>query len=260
MTAMVRLSVNVNKVALLRNSRGGNMPNVLEAARSCLDAGCHGITVHPRPDARHITYQDVRELDAMLRAEYKTEFNIEGYPTPDFLNLVCEVKPAQATLVPDPPDAITSDHGWNFRARREFLIAVSMALHESGIRVSMFADADPTTIALAKECGADRIELYTGPYAHAFGTPEFEVVLGQHRESARAAESAGLGINAGHDLNTKNLPAYVETVHGLLEVSIGHALFCDAIYDGLKKTVGNYLKAIAAPPIHKPKAPSTRKR
>jgi pyridoxine 5-phosphate synthase len=260
MTAMVRLSVNVNKVALLRNSRGGDMPSVLQAARTCLDAGCHGITVHPRPDARHITYKDVRELDAMLRAEYKTEFNIEGYPTPDFLNLVCEVKPAQATLVPDPPDAITSDHGWNFRARREFLIAVSMALHESGIRVSMFADADPTTIALAKECGADRVELYTGPYAHAFGTPEFETVLAQHRDSARVAASAGLGINAGHDLNTKNLPAYVEAVHGLLEVSIGHALFCDAIYDGLKKTVGNYLKAIAAPPANKPKTTATRKR
>ena len=257
---MVRLSVNVNKVALLRNSRGGNLPDVLHAARTCLDAGCHGITVHPRPDARHITYKDVRELDAMLRAEYQTEFNIEGYPTPDFLNLVCEVKPAQATLVPDPPDALTSDHGWNFRARREFLLAVSMALHESGIRVSMFADADPATVALAKECGADRVELYTGPYAHAFGTPEFEAVLGQHRESAHAAKSAGLGVNAGHDLNTKNLPAYVEAVPGLLEVSIGHALFCDAIYDGLKKTVGNYLKAIGATVAGKAKANSTRKK
>ena len=246
MAAMVRLSVNVNKVALIRNSRGGDMPSVLHAARTCLDAGCHGITVHPRPDARHITYKDVRELDAMLRAEYKTEFNIEGYPTRDFINLVCEVKPAQVTLVPDAPDAVTSDHGWDFRARRDFLLAISTPLHDAGIRVSMFADADPSTVALAKRCGADRIELYTGPYAHAFGTPEFESVLTEHRVSARAAGEAGLGINAGHDLNSKNLPAYVEAVPGLLEVSIGHALFCDAIYDGLKKTVGNYLKAIGA--------------
>ena len=188
--AMVRLSVNVNKIALLRNSRGGDMPNVLQAARTCLDAGCHGITVHPRPDARHITYKDVRELDAMLRAEYRTEFNIEGYPTDEFLNLVCEVKPAQATLVPDPPDALTSDQGWDFLAHHKFLHAVAHRLHDSGIRVSLFADADPSTIPGAAECHADRVELYTGPYAHAFGTPDFERVLGQHRESARVAKSA----------------------------------------------------------------------
>ncbi|HLI79440.1 MAG TPA: pyridoxine 5'-phosphate synthase [Candidatus Binataceae bacterium] len=260
MTAMVRLSVNVNKVALLRNSRGGDMPSVLQAARTSLDAGCHGITVHPRPDARHITYKDVRELDAMLRAEYKTEFNIEGYPTPEFLNLVCEVKPTQVTLVPDPPDALTSDHGWDFSARREFLIAVTTPLHDDGIRVSMFADADPSMIAMAKECGADRVELYTGPYAHAFGTSDFERVLAQHVESAQAAESAGLGINAGHDLNTENLPAYVKNVRGLQEVSIGHALFCDAIYLGLKKTVGLYLKAIAPAPEAKAKSATRRKR
>lgn len=257
MTAMVHLSVNVNKIALLRNSRGGDIPNVLTAARTSLDAGCHGITVHPRPDARHITYRDVRELDAMLRAEYKTEFNIEGYPTPELLNLVCEVKPTQVTLVPDPPDALTSDRGWDFRARREFLLAVTTPLHEDGIRVSLFADAEPDAIALAKECGADRVELYTGPYAHAFGTTDFERVLAQHVESARAAEGAGLGINAGHDLNTENLPAYVKNVRGLQEVSIGHALFCDAIYLGLKKTVGLYLKAISAPEA---KAKSAAKR
>jgi len=248
MAAMIRLSVNVNKVALLRNSRGGNLPDVLQAARTCLGAGCHGITVHPRPDARHITYKDVRDLDAMLRAEYRTEFNIEGYPTAECLNLVCEVKPTQATLVPDPPDALTSDHGWDFRERRKFLRGVAHRLHDNGIRVSLFADADPAMIPLARECGADRIELYTGPYAHAFGTPRFERVLGQHRESARVAKSVGLGINAGHDLNTKNLPAYVKSVRGLLEVSIGHALFCDAIYLGLKRTVGLYLKAIGSPP------------
>jgi pyridoxine 5-phosphate synthase len=257
---MVRLSVNVNKIALLRNSRGSDMPSVLRAARTCLDAGCHGITVHPRPDARHITYSDVHELDAMLRAEYRTEFNIEGYPTDDFLNLVCEVKPAQATLVPDPPDALTSDQGWDFLAHHKFLHEVAHRLHDSGIRVSLFADADPATIPGAAECHADRIELYTGPYAHAFGTPDGARVLAQHRESARTAKSLGLGINAGHDLNTTNLPAYVEGVRGLLEVSIGHALFCDAIYLGLKRTVGLYLKAISATPTVKRKAdPATRR-
>jgi pyridoxine 5-phosphate synthase len=248
MPAMVRLSVNVNKIALLRNSRGGDMPNVLHAARTCLDAGCHGITVHPRPDARHITYKDVRELDAMLRAEYKTEFNIEGYPSEDFLNLVCEVKPAQATLVPDPPDVLTSDQGWDFLAQHKFLHQVAHRLHDNGMRVSLFADADPSTVDGAAQCHADRIELYTGPYAHAFGTPDFERVLAENRECARLAKSAGLGINAGHDLNTKNLPAYVKSVRGLQEVSIGHALFCDAIYLGLKRTVGLYLKAIGSPP------------
>jgi pyridoxine 5-phosphate synthase len=257
---MIRLSVNVNKIALLRNSRGGNLPNVLQAARTCLDAGCHGITVHPRPDARHITYQDVRDLDAMLLAEYRTEFNIEGYPTPEFLDLVCEVKPAQATLVPDPPDTLTSDHGWDFGEHQKFLRGVTQRLHDNGIRVSLFTEADPSTIPGAKDCGADRVELYTGPYAHAFGTPGFERVLREHRESARVAKSVGLGINAGHDLNTKNLPDYVKSVRGLLEVSIGHALFCDAIYLGLKRTVGLYLKAIGSPPGIKGKPANKRGR
>ncbi len=257
---MVRLSVNVNKIALLRNSRGGDMPSVLQAARTCLNAGCHGITVHPRPDARHITYNDVRELDAMLRAEYHTEFNIEGYPTADFLDLVCEVKPTQATLVPDPPDALTSDQGWDFLAHHKFLHEVAHRLHDRGIRVSLFADADPSTVSGAAECHADRVELYTGPYAHAFGTPDFERVLGEHRASARVAKSLGLGVNAGHDLNTKNLPGYVKSVRGLLEVSIGHALFCDAIYLGLKRTVGLYLKAIGATPGGKGKPSAPRKR
>jgi pyridoxine 5-phosphate synthase len=260
MAAMIRLSVNVNKVALLRNSRGGNLPNLLQASRTCLDAGCHGITVHPRPDARHITYQDVRDLDAMLRAEYKTEFNIEGYPAPEFLGLVCAVKPAQATLVPDPPGALTSDHGWDFGEHQKFLRGVTHRLHDNGIRVSLFAEADPPTIPGAKDSGADRIELYTGSYAHAYGTPDFARVLGEHRESARVAKSAGLGINAGHDLNPKNLPAYVKSVRGLLEVSIGHALFCDAIYLGLKRTVGLYLRAIGSPPAIKSKPVGNRRR
>ena len=260
MLAMIRLSVNVNKVALLRNSRGGDLPSVLEAARTCLDAGCHGITVHPRPDARHITYKDVHELDTMLRAEYKTEFNIEGYPSADFLDLVCEVRPAQVTLVPDPPDALTSDQGWDFLAQHKFLHEVAHRLHDNGLRVSVFADADPSTIEGAAECHADRIELYTGPYAHAFGTPDFARVLEDHRKCAQVAKRAGLGINAGHDLNTTNLPAYVKSVRGLQEVSIGHALFCDAIYLGLKRTIGLYLKAVGASPGLKGKPTPVRKR
>jgi pyridoxine 5-phosphate synthase len=170
------------------------------------------------------------------------------------------VKPAQATLVPDPPDALTSDHGWDFLAHHKFLHEVAHRLHDSGIRVSLFADADPSTIPGAADCHADRVELYTGPYAHAFGTPDFDRVLGQHRESARVAKSVGLGVNAGHDLNTKNLPAYVKSVRGLQEVSIGHALFCDAIYLGLKRTVGLYLKAIGATPGIKGKPVTKRKR
>ena len=150
--------------------------------------------------------------------------------------------------MPDPPDALTSDQGWDFLAQQKFLHEVSHRLHDSGIRVSLFADADPSTIPGAAECHADRVELYTGPYAHAFGAPDFERVLGEHRESARVAKSLGLGVNAGHDLNTKNLPAYVKRVRGLHEVSIGHALFCDAIYRGLKRTVALYLKAIGAQP------------
>ena len=184
----------------------------------------------------------------MLREEYRTEFNIEGYPTDDFLDLVCEVKPAQATLVPDPPDALTSDHGWDFVEHREFLHEVTNRLRDSGIRVSVFADAHPSVAQRAKDCGADRIELYTGPYAHAFGTPECDRILAKHRETAGVAKSIGVGINAGHDLNTKNLPLYVKNVRGLLEVSIGHALFCDAIYLGLRRTVGLYLKAIGSAP------------
>ncbi len=248
---MVRLSVNVNKIALIRNSRGGNLPDVLKAARACLEAGCHGITVHPRPDARHITYRDVFDLSAMLREEFCTEFNVEGYPTPEFLDLVTEVRPTQATLVPDPPDALTSNRGWELGESNQWLREVIERLHDSEIRVSLFVDPYQGTIRRAKDLGTDRVELYTGPYAHAFDTPECAHILGQHRESARLARSIGVGVNAGHDLNLRNLPTYVKNVPGLLEVSIGHALICDAIYLGLKRTVGLYLRAIGAQPASK---------
>ncbi len=254
---MVRLSVNVNKIALLRNSRGGNLPDVLEAARTCLGAGCHGITVHPRPDARHITYRDVFELAAMLRAEYRTELNIEGYPGPGFLDLVCKVRPDQATLVPDPPNVLTSDQGWALGERNAWLGDVIQRLHDNAIRVSLFVEPDPATVRGAKDLGADRIELYTGPYAMAFETPERARILGEHCASARLARSIGLGLNAGHDLNLKNLPRYVKTVRGLAEVSIGHALIADALYLGLKRTVGLYLKALGATPARAVKAART---
>jgi pyridoxine 5-phosphate synthase len=259
---MVRLSVNVNKIALIRNSRGGNIPDVLHAARTCLDAGCHGITVHPRPDARHITYRDVFDLAAMLREEYRTEFNVEGFPSPEFLDLVCKAQPTQATLVPDPPDALTSNRGWDLNERNEWLGEVIRRLHDREIRVSLFVEPYQPTVRRAKDLAADRIELYTGPYAQQFDTPECARILGQHREAARLAKSIGLGINAGHDLNLKNLPTFVKNVPGLLEVSIGHALINDALYLGLKRAVGLYIKAIGATPAPSAKRakPATRPR
>ncbi|HYA34784.1 MAG TPA: pyridoxine 5'-phosphate synthase [Candidatus Binataceae bacterium] len=242
---MVRLSVNVNKIALIRNSRGGPIPDVLEAARTCLEAGCHGITVHPRPDARHITHRDVYELAEVLRRNWKrAEFNIEGYPNPTFIDLVSRVVPDQVTLVPDPPDALTSNQGWKFNESTRWLVDVIRRLRDAKMRVSVFVEPDAQTVENAKVWGANRIELYTGPYAHAFGTPQCAPILKAHIEAARLARRLGLGINAGHDLNLDNLPTYVREVRGLMEVSIGHALICDAIYKGLKRTVGLYLKAV----------------
>jgi len=241
---MVRLSVNVNKIALLRNSRGGSLPNVVEAARTCIAAGCHGITVHPRPDARHITTRDVLDLAAMLTVE----FNIEGYPSPAFLDLVDRVRPTQATLVPDPPDVLTSNAGWNLDRDTEWMRAVLARLHEAGIRSSLFLAPEPRQIERARELGADRMELYTGPYAHAFGTPDGAAILRAHREAARLARKIGLGVNAGHDLDLKNIPTYVKAVKGLQETSIGHALINDALYLGLTRAVKAYLKALVAKP------------
>ena len=243
---MIRLSVNVNKIATLRNARGGDIPNVVEAARTCIAAGCHGITVHPRPDARHITFQDVFDLAAMMTVE----FNIEGYPGAEFIDLVMRVRPTQVTLVPDPPGVLTSSAGWNLKGgEAEWLRDVLAKFRGAGIRTSLFLETDAEQIELARKLGADRIELYTGPYAKAFGTPEGKEILGAHREAARLARKIGLGVNAGHDLDLKNIPAYAKTVKGLQEVSIGHALISDALYMGLTRTVKAYLKALGSKPL-----------
>jgi pyridoxine 5-phosphate synthase len=252
---MVRLSVNVNKIALLRNSRGGAIPDVLQAARTCIAAGCHGITVHPRPDARHITTDDVVNLAAMLTVE----FNIEGYPSRAFLGLVQRVKPTQATLVPDPPDVLTSNAGWDLSGHADWLRDVLARLRDAGVRSSLFLEPDPQQIERARELGADRIELYTGPYANAFGTPAGDEVLRAHRDAARLARSIGLGVNAGHDLDLKNILAYVRAVKGLQETSIGHALVNDALYIGLTRTVKAYLKALGSRP-RKPPAKRIKRR
>lgn len=245
---MIRLSVNVNKIALIRNARGGNLPDVVGAARTCIAAGCHGITVHPRPDARHITFRDVTDLAAMLSVESNLEFNIEGYPSTEFLELVCRVRPTQATLVPDPPDVLTSNAGWNLASGTDWLHDVLTRLREAHIRTSLFLEPDPSEVERAREIGADRIELYTGPYAAAFGTPEGANILARHRDAARLARKIGLGVNAGHDLDLKNIPAYAKAVKGLQEVSIGHALISDALYMGLARAVKAYLKALGSKP------------
>lgn len=237
---MVRLSVNINKVALIRNSRGGNLPDLAQIARDCEAFGAQGITVHPRPDERHIRYSDV----PVLRELVTTEFNIEGNPTERFLDLVLAHPPAQCTLVPDSPDALTSDQGWDTIAHATFLTDVIGRLHEKGIRVSLFLDPEARLVEGAKAVGADRIEFYTGKYAHQFSADPAAAVEA-HTRCARLANDLGLGINAGHDLNLDNLRYYKDHVPGLLEVSIGHALICDALYYGLKNTIQMYLRQLA---------------
>jgi pyridoxine 5-phosphate synthase len=256
---VIKLSVNLNKIAVIRNSRGGEIPSVLEAARTCIAAGCHGITVHPRPDARHITRRDVLELWALLAHEYKRiEFNIEGFPGPEFLDLVCEVKPQQCTLVPDPPDVLTSNAGWTLDYSAEWLEPILARLRRNGIRTSLFIEPDIGAVDGAKALGADRVELYTGPYAKAFPTTFSDHILRLHREAAQHARAISLGVNAGHDLNLDNLPAYVEAVKGLQETSIGHALVSDALYIGLARAVKEYLKALgSAPPVSRPRRKAT---
>ncbi len=237
---MVQLSVNVNKVATLRNARGGDIPNVVKAAKTCIEAGCHGITIHPRPDGRHIRRQDVLDLIAMLTVE----FNIEGYPSPEFLDLVCLVKPAQCTLVPDPPEVLTSNAGWDLSGGVEWLSDITQRLHNHGIRVSLFLDPDPDQVRRAKELGADRVELYTESYAKTFGTLEGKKVFDIYHRAALTAQEAGLGLNAGHDLDLESLPYLAQNLPGLLEVSIGHALLSDALFMGLEQAVKAYLKAL----------------
>lgn len=233
---MTKLSVNINKIAVIRNSRGGNMPDLLLAARRIEDFGAEGITVHPRPDARHIRYDDVRELKKLVT----TELNIEGNPIDSFTDLVLEVVPAQVTLVPDAPDAITSNAGWDTINNREFLVAKIRQFKEKGIRVSIFVDPVPEMVRGAKECGADRVELYTEAYARDYHKDR-EAAIAPYIAAAEAARECGLGLNAGHDLNLDNLAYFTQRIPWTDEVSIGHALISDALYLGLEETVHRYL-------------------
>ncbi|HMG94230.1 MAG TPA: pyridoxine 5'-phosphate synthase [Chryseolinea sp.] len=234
---MTRLSVNINKIATLRNARGGNNPDVVKAALDCERFGAQGITVHPRPDERHIRYSDVINLKKLV----KTEFNIEGYPDDRYLKLIKEVRPAQATLVPDEPDAITSNAGWDTLKHASFLKEVVQQIKSSGVRVSVFVDPSPRMIEGAAKISADRVELYTEPYAHEYHVSR-EVAVKPYIESASIARKAGLGVNAGHDLDLNNLKYLVQSIPELDEVSIGHALICDALYYGLENTIQLYLK------------------
>ncbi|TXI22219.1 MAG: pyridoxine 5'-phosphate synthase [Ottowia sp.] len=242
-----QLSVNVNKVALVRNTRHLGIPSVTRAAQLCLQAGAHGITVHPRPDARHIRADDVHALAALMRGWPGREFNIEGNPTQNLMDFIRAVRPAQATFVPDSEDQFTSDHGWDLAdagvaARLRPLIDECQGL---GVRVSLFMDPLPELMAAARAVGAERVELYTEPYAAAWGTPEQGRQLQRYAVAAQAAGDAGLGVNAGHDLNLHNLGAFVARVPGLLEVSIGHAFIADALERGYAATTEAYLSCIA---------------
>lgn len=233
---MTKLSVNINKFATLRNARGGNNPDVLQAALDCERFGAEGITVHPRPDERHIRRSDVYALAPAV----SVEFNIEGYPSPEFLAMVLEVKPAQCTLVPDPPGVLTSNAGWDTLQHRGFLQEVCGQLKEAGIRVSIFSETDLKLVEGASETGCDRIELYTEPYADGYAQDR-EKAIAPFVAAAKEANRLGLALNAGHDLSLENLAYFAQNVPGLLEVSIGHALVCDALYMGLEKTVQAYL-------------------
>jgi len=236
---MTRLSVNINKIATLRNSRGGNTPNVLEAAINCQNFGAQGITVHPRPDERHIRRQDVFEI----KPHITTEFNIEGYPSEDFIQMVIDVKAHQVTLVPDTHDQLTSDHGWDTIKHLAFLKEVIARFKAEGIRTSIFVDPDLAMIEGAKETGTDRIELYTEPFAALYPTDPIKAVT-PFKEAAKLAHQLGLGINAGHDLSLKNLRFFHDHVPFLDEVSIGHALIADALYMGLRNTIQDYLSCL----------------
>lgn len=229
------LSVNINKIATLRNARGENNPDLLKVALDCERFGADGITVHPRPDERHIKRADVYQL----RPALKSEFNIEGYPSPEFMDLVLKVKPAQVTLVPDAPDALTSSAGWNVGEHFDFLTSIVNALHEAEIRSSIFVSTDIDNIMLAAKTGTDRVELYTKPYADRFFSHPDKAVA-PFVEASRAAHKAGLGVNAGHDLSLQNLRYFAQSVPFLNEVSIGHALICDALYMGLAETIRSY--------------------
>jgi pyridoxine 5-phosphate synthase len=237
---MTALSVNLNKIALVRNSRGRNFPDVTEFGRMALEAGVAGLTIHPRPDQRHATYDDVRDLKSLIDDFPGRELNIEGYPTEGFMRVVLEHCPHQCTLVPDGPDQVTSDHGWDLDASRSLLEPTVQALTAKGIRTSVFVDHEPANYDTARELGIDRVELYTEPYAIAHGNADADAVLGAFARAAAAAQSIGLGVNAGHDLNLANLADFL-SIDGVLEVSIGHALTVDALQIGFIPAVGAYL-------------------
>lgn len=240
------LSVNVNKVALVRNTRHLGIPSVTRAAELCLEAGARGITVHPRPDERHIRSHDVYELAELMKAWPDREYNIEGNPSQNLMDFIRQVRPHQATFVPDSEDQFTSDHGWSFPQDAERLAPLVAECKALGVRVSLFMDPTPEAMAAAKAVGADRIELYTEPYAAAWGTPDQAAQLERYRAAAQAALDAGLGVNAGHDLNRDNLTAFVRGVPGVLEVSIGHALIADALELGYAAAVQAYNACIDA--------------
>jgi pyridoxine 5-phosphate synthase len=236
---MTKLSVNINKIATLRNARGGNVPNVLTAAINCQLFGADGITVHPRPDERHIRYNDVLEIKPLIT----TEFNIEGYPSEEFITLVLSVKPDQVTLVPDPHDAITSNAGWDILRNRIFLTDVVSEFRKEGVRTSLFVDTNPANIENAALTGTDRVELYTEPYATGFNHHAIEAVA-PFIKAAEIARNAGLGLNAGHDLNLENLRYFHQNIPWIEEVSIGHALISDALYLGLENTIQIYKRQL----------------
>lgn len=236
---MTKLSVNINKVATIRNARGGGMPDVTRCACDCEAFGADGITVHPRPDGRHIRPEDVR----MIAGSISVEFNIEGNPRPDFIDLVCEVRPAQVTLVPDAEDAITSNAGWDTVKNGSFLTDVCNTFKSNGIRTSIFVNPDPVSVEAAAKCGCDRVELYTEAYARNFPIDRKKAIA-PYWSAAKAARECGIGLNAGHDLNLDNLHYFIQTIPWTDEVSIGHALICDALYLGLEKTIAAYLNEI----------------
>jgi pyridoxine 5-phosphate synthase len=237
---MTKLSVNINKVATIRNARGGNNPDILKVAQDCETFGADGITVHPRPDERHIRYADVLNLRPILR----TEFNIEGYPSKEFMELVLRVRPHQVTLVPDAPDQITSNAGWDTMAHKEFLTEVVGEFNAAGIRTSLFVGTDTRFIEYAAKIGADRVELYTEPYTAQYAMNR-EAAIAPFVEAARVARSLGLGLNVGHDLSLENLQYLHENIPWIDEASIGHALICDALYLGLEKTIVEYKKCLS---------------
>lgn len=236
---MTRLSVNINKIATIRNARGGNMPNVSKAAVDCEKFGAEGITVHPRPDERHIRYSDVRQIKPLIT----TEFNIEGKPIPSFVNLVMEVVPDQVTLVPDAENAITSNAGWDTVKHRDFLTEICAEFKKKGIRTSIFIDPKPKMAEAAALCGCDRVELYTEGYASMYPINR-EAAIKPYISAAEAARACGLGLNAGHDLNLDNLEYFIQNIPWTDEVSIGHAIICDALYMGLEQTIQAYLSKV----------------